>query len=176
MNIQTEKVMEFHENFNHPINDQQNHIDLKTRQLRIKLLFEELQELAEASDVRQTFVTLCENRSGGYGDDYVDGDNVDKKEELDALCDIQYVLSGAILSLGFQNQFDDAFSEVHSSNMSKMCNSNKEALDTVEHYKLKGVESHIVSKGDKFIVMRKDDNKILKNVYYKEASLNQFIK
>ena len=180
MNIQTEKVMEFHENFNHPINDQKNHIDLKTRQLRIKLLFEELQELAEASDVRQTFVTLCESNSMGYyinqGVDEIDGDNIDKKEELDALCDLQYVLSGAILSLGFQNEFDDAFSEVHDSNMSKMCDTEDEVKDTVDHYKEQGVESHFIKKGNKFIVMRVGDNKILKNKHYKEANLTKFIK
>lgn len=176
------KVKEFHESFDHPINDFKNPIDLKTRQLRVKLLFEELEELATASDVKGTFGELClgvvESLSNNIENDVdvIDGDNVDKKEEIDALCDIQYVLSGAVLALGYQDVFDDAFEEVQRSNMSKMCRNLDEVEKTKEYYEERGFESHFVEKGDSFIVLRKGDNKVLKNINYSEADLEQFIR
>ncbi len=174
-------VKEFHETFNHPVNDYKNEIDLKTRQLRIKLLFEELQELAEASDVRKTFVTLCEENGIGYYQNQdiseTDGEGiVDKKEEIDALSDIQYVLSGAVLALGHHENFEAAFDEVQRSNMSKMCHSLKEVEDTINHYKNKGVDAYSVPKGEGWIVLRQGDDKVLKNLYYQEAQLEQFVK
>jgi predicted HAD superfamily Cof-like phosphohydrolase len=171
-------VKQFHETFNHPINNYHNDIDLKTRQLRVKLLFEELKELAEASDVKETFVNLCllvtEESVINLVD--VDGNNVNKKEEIDALCDLQYVLSGAVLALGHQDNFESAFDEVQSSNMSKMCHSQKEVDDTITSYKEKGVDAYSIQKNDGWIVLRTSDNKVLKNIYYKEAQLDQFVK
>lgn len=169
-----ESVKEFHESFEHPINSHKNNIDLKLRQLRVKLLFEELEELATASDVLSTFSKLC-SESIDKNRDSVDGYNVDKKEEIDALCDIQYVLSGAVLVLGYQDIFDDAFNEVHRSNMSKMCSNMEEVSKTQELYNNKGVDSTFIKKDNGFIVLRKEDNKVLKNVNYSEANLERFI-
>jgi hypothetical protein len=107
---------------------------------------------------------------------YHDGNNVDKKEELDGLCDIQVVLSGSILALGYQDVFNEAFEEVHSSNMSKLCNSEQELENTIKYYTNREISVYSHKKGDKWIVMRKEDNKILKNLYYKEANLKKFIK
>lgn len=67
-----------------------------TRLLRLQLLQEELAELAEA--IYQEDLVAC----------------------LDALCDLQYVLDGTILSLGMQDIFWEAFVEVHKSNMTKL--------------------------------------------------------
>lgn len=188
MNKYIEDVKKFHETFGHPINNSSDAIDLKTRQLRIKLLFEELEELSEASDTVGTFQELCLNTLSGIEDSYdhlevfyndgvlsEDGDNVDKIEELDALCDIQYVLSGAVLAMGHQNNFDNAFQNVQDSNMSKGCKTIKEVEDTIIHYSEKGVESYYVRKGDIFIVLRKEDNKVLKNVNYIATDLKQFV-
>ena len=38
----------------------------------------------------------------------------------DALADIGYILAGTILNHGMQNIYDDAFDEVHRSNMAKL--------------------------------------------------------
>jgi predicted HAD superfamily Cof-like phosphohydrolase len=173
-------VKEFHETFNHPVNDYKNDIDVKTRQLRVKLLFEELQELATASDVLSQFVTLCTNVSKDFNLLYnlkPDGDGtVDKKEEIDALCDLQYVLSGAILALGHQENFEKAFDEVQRSNMSKMCHSEKEVEDTIKHYKEKdGTKAYAFKKGEGWLILREGDDKVLKNVYYEVAQLEQFV-
>lgn len=173
-----ESVKEFHENFNHPINNYKHDIDIKLRQLRINLLFEELRELVVASDVQATFFNLCNDvvqSELGNVSISKDGNSVNKKEEIDGLCDIQVILSGTILCLGYQDIFDKSFDEVHRSNMSKMCSNLEEVDLTKQFYLEKGVESYHVEKGDKYIVLRTQDNKILKNVNYSEANLNQFL-
>ena len=170
-------VAEFHTTFNHPINDVKDEIDLKLRQLRIKLLFEELAELAEASDVKFTMSKLCDEYLVD-SESYTDGSDVDKVEEVDALCDIQYVLSGAILVLGHHERFDEAFAEVQASNMSKQCANTDEVCDTIDMYIERGMERKNIKfeeNGDKFIVIRKEDGKILKNKHYKPADLTPFV-
>jgi predicted HAD superfamily Cof-like phosphohydrolase len=39
---------------------------------------------------------------------------------LDALADIGYILAGTIINHGMQHIYDDAFNEVHRSNMAKL--------------------------------------------------------
>lgn len=188
MNRYLEAVREFHEVFNHPVNNYKNDIPLKLRQLRIKLIFEELEELAKASDCMETFDKLCLASQLEYGDDkllkeqdiqgeiFMVSSGVNKKEELDALGDLQVVLSGAVLALGYQDVFDEAFEEVQRSNMSKMCHTLEEVEATIKYYKeTRDVESYSIEKDGGWIVLRKDDDKILKNVNYSEANLHQFI-
>ena len=91
-----DQVQEFHETYGLPV---RAGVDLscgQTKELRINLLQEELDELKEALE------------------------NNDKIETLDALIDLQYVLDGAFLSFGLQDVKQAAFEEVHSSNMSKL--------------------------------------------------------
>lgn len=90
------QVQEFHETYGLPVESEQTTGSAQTKQLRINLLQEELDELKEALD----------------NDDYV--------ETLDALIDLQYVLDGAFLSFGMQDVKEAAFNEVHRSNMSKL--------------------------------------------------------
>ena len=93
-------------------------------------------------------------------------------EVADALCDIQYVLSGAVLEFGLGNKFVDLFNEVQRSNMSKACSTYEEAEATVAHYAKKdGTEAEIMQDGDKFLVYRILDNKVLKSVKYSPADL-----
>ena len=181
-------VNEFHEAFDHPVTKPGSDIDLQYRQLRVKLLFEELKELAEASDVKGTFNELClESINEEFGSDldiesdYIsDGDNVDKIEELDALCDLQYVLSGAVLTLGHSSYFDSAFEDVHNSNMTKLCENMDEVNDTIEYYvNERGMDRDditYVPNGDKFMINRKSDLKVLKNVHYQAVDLRNYVK
>lgn len=193
MNRYLEAVKEFHENFDHPVNEMSDEIPLELRQLRIKLIFEELEELAVATDCVGTFNNLCTTTALQpdivpvaehdmdtdmieISDSPKDGDNRDKKEELDALCDEMVVLSGTILAMGYQNVFDEAFEEVQRSNMSKMCINMKEVKDTQQWYLDRdSTESYYIQKDDKYIVLRKSDNKILKNKYYSEADLGKYV-
>jgi len=144
-------VADFHNTFNLPVLNEPQIPSQKRCDLRINLIEEELNELKEA---------IAEN---------------DIIEVIDALCDIQYVLSGAILEFGFGEKFKDFFDEVQRSNMSKTCKSIDEADATVNHYKEKdGTESEIVQKGTEFLVYRKSDRKVLKSVNYSAADLKQF--
>ena len=104
------QVAEFHRTFQHPIKEHPE-IPSPTRcELRVSLIAEELEELQQA---------------------ITDGDLV---EVADALCDIQYVLSGAVLEFGLGNKFRELFDEVQRSNMSKSCNTAEEAQATVDYY------------------------------------------
>ena len=91
-----EQVQEFHETYGLPVHDDVNLSCAQTKELRINLLQEELNELKEALA------------------------NDDPQETLDALIDLQYVLDGAFLSFGMQAVKELAFDEVHRSNMSKL--------------------------------------------------------
>ena len=142
------QVAEFHRIFKAPILNTPQIPSADRSRLRVSLIAEELRELQDAID------------------------NQDLVEVADALCDIQYVLSGAVLEFGLGNKFVDLFNEVQRSNMSKACNSYEEAELTVAHYAEKdGTEAEIVQDGDKFLVYRIIDNKVLKSVKYSPADL-----
>lgn len=145
------QVEEFHEAFGHPILEKPQIPNPDRCKLRMNLLSEELGELQEAID------------------------NLDIEEAADAFCDIQYVLSGAILEFGLADKFKDLFDEVHSSNMSKACFTMKEAEETVAHYLKEGVESYIKESNGLFLVYRKSDNKTLKSVNYSKANLSDIL-
>ena len=125
----------------------------KTRQnLRVTLLKEEVRELEEA---------VAENNITGV---------------LDALCDIQYVLTGAVIEFGMNDIFEQAFDEVHRSNMSKSCFDLDEAEQTQQyHLATSGIESDIVPKENYYIVVNRETRKVLKSYKYSPANLTQFI-
>jgi len=141
-------VARFHKTFNMPNLDSPTIPSADRCKLRLNLLIEELEELKEAID-----------------------DN-DMVEVADAFCDIQYVLSGAILEFGLGEQFAELFAEVQRSNMSKVCASREEAEATVEFYRNeKDTEGYIVERDDEFLVYRKSDNKVLKSINYSPADI-----
>jgi predicted HAD superfamily Cof-like phosphohydrolase len=145
-------VAEFHKTFKHPILDSPQIPSAKRCELRVSLIAEELKELEEA---------IADN---------------DLIEVADALCDIQYVLSGAILEFGIGNSFKALFDEVQRSNMSKTCKTMVEAEATQKHYMDKdGTESFVEESDGHFLVYRKEDNKTLKSVNYSPADLKQFL-
>jgi len=168
------QVREFHEAFNHPISSIIVEDNDMLKNLRISLLFEELEELSCTSQSTAIhFHSLCEKASSNV---YEVQDGYDKVEALDAFCDIQYVLSGAILAMGFTDVFDEAFDEVHRSNMTKACVSNQEALDTIEYHKGRGeiMNMGVIEKAGLFLVLR-EDHKIMKSINYSPADLTAFI-
>jgi len=145
-------VAEFHKTFQHPILDTPQ-IPSETRcKLRVSLIAEELKELEEAIQAK------------------------DLVEIADALCDIQYVLSGAVLEFGLKDKFNTLFEEVQRSNMSKACKSVEEALATIKHYKEeKGVDSYYKEVDGLFLVFREGDNKTLKSINYSPADLKSIV-
>jgi len=145
-------VAKFHDTFSLPILDTPVIPDEKRCELRVSLLQEELNELKEAIE------------------------NNDLVEVADALCDIQYVLSGAILEFGMADQFKTLFDEVQRSNMSKTCKTMEEAIATQKHYKeTKDTESFIEEKDGEYLVYRTTDKKVLKSVKYSPADIKSII-
>ena len=148
-----QSVSEFHKTFNAPILESPQIPSKERCELRVALLQEELNELKQA----------------------IEDNNL--VEIADALADLQYVLSGAILEFGLKEKFNTLFDEVQRSNMSKACTSQQEALATLSHYKQKdGTEGRYEEVNGKYIVYRKEDNKVLKSVGYSPASLEDIIK
>lgn len=147
------QVAEFHSTFKHPIVKQASMPAKERSQLRIDLIAEELKELQEAVN------------------------NNDLVEVADALCDLQYVLAGAVLEFGLGDKFKTLFDEVHRSNMSKACKTIQEAHDTIAHYQ----QNHNVNAYHKeidglFLVYRAEDHKTLKSINYSPADLTSILK
>lgn len=145
------QVAEFHRIFNAPILDTPQIPSAERCKLRVALLQEELNELQQAID------------------------NDDIVEVADALCDLQYVLSGAVLEFGLGEKFVELFNEVQRSNMSKACTSQQEAEETISFYREKGEEAYAEPSGDKYNVHRVSDNKVLKNKNYSAADLKSIL-
>ncbi|MBW8360773.1 MAG: nucleoside triphosphate pyrophosphohydrolase family protein [Kaistella sp.] len=145
------QVAEFHRTFNAPILDEPQIPSKERCELRIALLQEELNELKEA---------IADNNL---------------VEIADALCDLQYVLSGAVLEFGLGNKFVSLFNEVQRSNMSKACATHEEAVETIAYYQEKGEEAFAEISGEKINVHRRSDHKVLKNKYYSPADLNRIL-
>ena len=146
------QVAEFHRTFKHPILDIPGIPTKKRSDLRVALLLEEMKELQEA----------------------IKEDNL--VEVADALCDIQYVLAGAILEFGLGEKFKELFDEVHRSNMSKACKSLEEANQTIEHYKIKEQsDAYWKEEESLFLVFRENDHKTLKSINYSPADLKSIL-
>ena len=145
------QVAEFHKTFNAPILDTPQIPSKERCELRVELLQEELNELKQAIADKNIV------------------------EVADALCDLQYVLSGAVLEFGLGEKFVTLFNEVQRSNMSKACATQQEADETIEFYKEKGQEAYAEASGDKINVHRTSDNKVLKNKYYSPADLQSIL-
>lgn len=142
------QVAAFHRTFHHPIEPHPRIPAAERCQLRLALLQEELRELEKA---------------------IADQDIV---EVADALCDLQYVLTGAVLEFGLGSRFRQLFDEVQRSNMSKTCATRAEAEETVAYYQReRGVTGYIVEENGVFLVYRQDDNKTLKSIKYSPADL-----
>ena len=167
------KVKEFMTLFGQPIVNKPTIMSEDRNKLRIALIFEELKEYAEASGLKAYFAyELCKKEYNDKADGEVIEENINLTEQFDALLDLQYVLSGAVLENGFGNIFDEGFNEVHRSNMSKACVNEEEALDTCEYHK---VEATYNTNSLPIIVYRKSDMKVLKSINYSPANLEPII-
>jgi len=145
-------VAEFHSTFGHPDLVSPQIPDAKRCALRISLLQEELDELKDAVEDKDLVAVA------------------------DALADIQYVLSGAILEFGLGSHFKGLFDEVQRSNMSKACTSQEEAEKTIAFFKQEqGVECYWEKKGENYLIYRSDDNKTMKSINYSPAQLKAIL-
>lgn len=119
-------------------------------QLRLSLINEEFKELQEAVK-NNDLISVC-----------------------DAFCDLQYVLSGAIIEFGLASKMKRLFNEVHDSNMTKFCKTREEADLTIENYKKQGIDTYsklvILDENKYFIIYRSSDDKVLKSINYLEPN------
>lgn len=146
------QVEEFYKTFNIPYEQKPTIPSIDRCKLRIDLLQEELDELKEAID------------------------NKDIVEIADALLDIKYILNGGILEFGMADLTEKLFDEVHRSNMSKACDSEEDAIKTIEHYKNNyNTESYHQEFNGKWLVYRKEDHKLLKSINYSKVNLNDIL-
>ena len=142
----------FHHTFNMPVLDSPAIPDEGRCALRVNLLQEELDELRDA--IQERDITAV----------------------ADALADLQYVLSGAILEFGLASKFKDLFEEVQRSNMSKVCPDYGTAEATVEYYAAKdGTKGFIRESEIGYLVYRESDNKVLKSLKYSPADLESIL-
>ena len=146
-------VADFHRTFKHPILPSPAIPEENRCKLRVALLAEELKELE---------VAIINNDIG---------------EVAEAFCDLQYVLSGAILEFGLAEKFNALFEEVQRSNMSKACLTEAEAIKTVDYYREKdGTHCYYKEEAGKWLVYRSSDNKTIKSINYSPANLEQILK
>jgi predicted HAD superfamily Cof-like phosphohydrolase len=176
------EVRQFMEVFEQTVNNEPTFPDAKTLELRLSLELEELIEFAEACGI-EIYGYLQRLLFKKSQDIHYDMEN--KREHikpnlvkaLDAKLDQRYVNDGTIISLGMSKIFDEAFEEVHESNMSKCCLNEQEVSDTIKKYLVEGIP--VISKENSterlFLILRKSDNKVLKSINYKPAQLSKFI-
>jgi len=95
---------------------------------------------------------------------------------LDALCDITYVsLGNGTLVHGLKGKIWKAYQEVQASNMSKSCETVSVAEETVKvRSEEKGHPCHWEQVGDRYVVYRSSDNKVMKSINYFAPDLTQF--
>lgn len=178
------KVKEFHETFDQIINNDPTFLSREKIVPRLAFKLEELTELAEACGIevlgdfqRELFKKsqevhyTCENKR-----EYIIPNIV---KALDALCDLQYFLSGTIVAMGLSRVIEAGFEEVHSSNMSKACISQEEATKTVEKYLKEKVNTTFVPRitNEKaiYLILREPDKKVLKSINYRPVNLEPIL-
>lgn len=139
-------------------------VDSNTRALRVKLLLEEVLELAEASGVTLSIGDIV------IKDDiitYSVSDEVDIIGIGDALSDIDYVNAGAANVYGLD--LEKIHNEVHPSNMSKLWSDEDLKLLPKNGVSVKKVDFH----GNVRYVVKRSDGKVLKSPSYKSVNLTK---
>jgi len=170
-----ESIIKFQKAGGHTVAfSQDNHIpSLDDRILRLKLIFEELSELASAYGLENTFSEMCEKHSQENSTKQ-DTLEFDKIESLDALCDLSVVVNGGYCISGFTDIAQQAYEETMDSNMSKFCYTLDEALATVAHkedwtYKATEINGKTV-----YVFLRKEDGKIMKGTGFYKPNYEKF--
>ena len=147
-----DEVEEFNATFGKPNNYEPTIGAKKEWQFVYDFILDELEEYKEA----------CER-----------GDIV---EILDALCDITYVsLGNGTMLHGLKGKIWKAYQEVQASNMSKSCEDVFVAEDTIKfRSEEQGEPCHSEKIGDRYVVYRTRDRKVMKSINYFKPNLKQF--
>lgn len=96
-------------------------------------------------------------------------------EIADALGDILYVWANGVMLHGLKQYIKPIYDEIQSSNLSKVCKTEEEAIDTAKFEAERiGEETYYEAVGENYVVYRKRDKKVLKSVNYHRPDLHQF--
>ena len=112
-----------------------------------------------------------ENKELGLADNIVD--------VADGLCDLLYVTLGAFTAYGFTEELiQELFEEVQRSNMSKVCHTLQEAIDTKKKYGQQRVDTQIAKvfvEGTTYYTVVRNDGKVLKSIKWSEPDLRSIL-
>lgn len=94
----------------------------------------------------------------------------------DALGDIMYVLNNGIMGHGLKDKFNNIYQEIQRSNMSKLCETEEIAQQTVQFIQeQKGYDCYYEKIDDHWVVYRSSDKKVQKSINYSKPNLKQFL-
>ena len=97
-------------------------------------------------------------------------------EILDAILDITYVgLGNGTLVFGLKDKITPAYAEVQASNLSKICKTEEEAIETVKvRSEQQGQPCHFEKTEGGYVVFRSSDMKVMKSINYFRPDLSKF--
>lgn len=96
-------------------------------------------------------------------------------EVLDAICDLLYVAVGnTTMAFGLKDKLIPAYQEVQASNMSKSCITEEEAIKTVDVRSVQYGPCYYSKVGERYVVYRTSDDKVMKSINYFSPNLKQF--
>lgn len=190
-----EKVATFNRLMDQAIANDPFNIPLKLRQLGITLTFDELVETALAADTCDTLKKRCQSiidrldqKEGTkpltcedrvFTSETPDGDEVNHKELLDGLNDVQYTNSWCVNVFGFSKVFDASFDDTCISNDSKACATMEEAIATKEYWEnpanREGGGEHIIFPVGHQYVVKNKGGKVRKSINYKSVDHTKYI-
>lgn len=170
MNNNLELVKQFQLTGGHSVLPLGQTPSIEDRVLRLKLIFEELSELAEAFGVEKTFADICMNhftKNIEKADTYV----YNEIEALDALCDLEVVVLGGYCISGFSDIASAAFEETMASNMSKFCTTLEDAQLAIA-----GKEDlEFVKVNNVYVIKKIDTGKILKGPNFYKPNYSKLL-
>lgn len=142
-----QKIKHWRETFGLPNRETPQEASAEESILALKLIYEEAKELEDA---------LCHEK------------NTPNLAEIgDSLGDLYFVVTQAAMIHGLDPEM--LIDRVYTSNMSKLCLTEQEAVDSVKNYTDKGIETYYTQLPDgKFIIKRTVDNKVLKGINFFE--------
>jgi len=163
MSNQIKQVELFQKTFGHIVANLGEIPTVEDRKLRLKLIFEELKELAkDGFGLESTFNQICIN-SLDFSKESIDTEIFNSEEALDAVCDLLVVVNGAACINGHSTIIDEAFDETMKSNMSKSCNTLDQAQYTIAEYHKEGRDTYHKLIDGLYVIYDSNTHKILKN-------------
>lgn len=100
--------------------------------------------------------------------------NKSLNEIADAIGDLYFVVTQMAMVCGLNPK--ELVQKVYDSNMSKLCLTEDEAIQTLSAYLQKGIKAYIEQKDEYFIIKRKEDDKVLKSIKFKEPDWSYLTK